>query len=181
MGVPKPALPYGSTTIVGAVVRVANEAGLSPVVVVTGFHDDAVSSAVGGEAVIAHNPNPALGNVSSLLVGIDAVDDSQGAVILLGDMPEVQPRLVASLCNGMSTSKCKAGWVEYRDGRGHPLAFRRSSFEGLHALTGSKALWPFLSSLPRKDTFVVQTDELLPIDVNTPEDYVRVRQQSEQG
>ena len=180
MGVPKPALPYGSTTIVGAVVRVANEAGLSPVVVVTGFHDDAVSGAVGGEAVIAHNPNPELGNVSSLLVGIDAVDDSQGAVLLLGDMPEVQPRLIASLCNGMGATACMAGWVEYRDGRGHPLAFGSSSFDELHTLTGSKALWPFLSSLPREETFVVRTDSLLPIDVNTPEDYVRARRLSEQ-
>ena len=178
MGLPKPALPYGSTTMVGAVVRVATEAGLSPVIVVTGFHDDAVSSAVDEKALIAHNTNPELGNVSSLLVGVDAVDDAEGAVLLLGDMPGVQTSVVVSLLDGMSASACKAGWVEYRDGRGHPLALARSSFDELGGLTGSKALWPFLSSLPKEETFVVRTDTPRPIDVNTPEDYLRLRRQS---
>lgn len=179
MGLPKPALPYGSSTLVGGVIRVATEAGLSPVIVVTGFHNDAVSGAVGGKALIAHNPNPELGNVSSLRVGIDAVGDSEGAVLLLGDMPGVQPGIIASLCNGMSASASKVGWIEYRDGRGHPLAFAKSSFDELRTLTGSKALWPFLSAVPKDETFVVESDEIQPIDVNTPEDYLRVTRQSE--
>ena len=178
MGSPKPALPYGPTTMVGAVVRVAKEVGLSPVVVVTGFHRDAVAAAVGGTALTAHNQHPDRGNVSSLLVGLDAVGAAAGAVVMLGDMPGVRADIVARLGSGMSASGAKAGWVEYRDGRGHPVALGRSTFDDTRRLTGSRALWPFLSSIPKEDTFVVRTDELPPMDVNTLEDYARVRRPS---
>jgi len=180
MGLPKPALPYGSTTMVGAVVRSADEAGLSPVIVVTGFHEDPVAAAVGGSARIAHNQNPERGNASSLLVGMDAVGDAVGVVLLLADMPGVRVDVIASLLDGMSASASTAGWVEYRGGRGHPIALSMSSFDDVRTLRGSKALWPFLSSLSIDETFVVRVDEPIPTDVNTPEDYKRVQQQSEQ-
>lgn len=180
MGLPKPALPYGSTTMVGAVVRSAGKADVSPVIVVTGFHEDAVAAAVGGSALIVHNENPERGNLSSLLVGMDAVGDTAGVVLLLADMPEVRVDLIVSLVDGMIASASKAGWVEYRDGRGHPIALSAASFEDVRTLRGSKALWPFLSSLSGDETFVVRVDERIPIDVNTPEDYLSVRRRSGQ-
>ncbi|MCL1602137.1 MAG: NTP transferase domain-containing protein [Actinomycetia bacterium] len=178
MGRPKPALPYGSTTMVGAVVASADEAELSPVIVVTGFHEGPVAAAVGGSAHIANNLNPERGNVSSLLVGLDALDDPVGVVLLLADMPEVRVDVISSLLDGMSASAFKAGWVEYRDGRGHPIALSVSSFDDVRALRGSKALWPFLSSLSEEDTFVVRVDEPTPTDVNTPQDYERLRRRA---
>jgi CTP:molybdopterin cytidylyltransferase MocA len=165
--------------MVGAVAHSAREAGLSPVIVVTGFHQDEVTAAVGDSALIAHNQNPGRGNVSSLLVGIDAVGDTAGVVLLLADMPDVRVDVIVRLLDGMSASASKAGWVEYCNGRGHPIALCVSSFEDVRTLRGSKALWPFLSALSDDDTFVVRVDEPIPTDVNTPEDYELVTRQSE--
>jgi molybdenum cofactor cytidylyltransferase len=174
MGLAKPALAYGSGTMVGAVVSAAHQVELSPVVVVTGFHQRDVVEAVGDGAVVVHNPNAASGNVSSLVVGLDAIGDADGVVILLADMPEVHPEAIAELAAGVVKSASLGGWVEYTDGRGHPIALTRSTFDDVRSLTGPKALWPFLSSLASDDTFVLHFPTSRPTDVNTLEDYERV-------
>ena len=174
MGVPKPALPYGSTTMIGAVVDAASSAGLSPVVVVTGFHEDAVTSAVGPAARVVRNPDPGSGNVSSLLVGMEACGEIDGIILLLGDMPGVRRDVIVGLADAMAESGSTAGWVEYRDGRGHPIALGVAAFEAVRSLRGSKALWPFLSAVPHDDACIIEIDEQRPVDVNTPEDYERL-------
>jgi molybdenum cofactor cytidylyltransferase len=174
MGSPKPAMAYGSTTMVGAAVRAANAAELEPVIVVTGFYPDAVSEAVGGSAQLAHNPRPESGNLSSLLVGLDAVEEADGAIVLLADNPEVRSDVIADLAAGLIDSGSSGGWVEYTAGRGHPIALARRTFDDLGTLTGPRALWPFLSSLSEEDRFVLRVDAPQPIDVNTPEDYERI-------
>lgn len=181
MGQAKPAMDFGSTTMVGAVVRGANRAGLSPVVVVTGFHERAVSAAVGSSALIVHNPKPESGNVSSLVTGMDACADAGGVVVLLSDMPRVSPDVIGELAEGMAETGSRVGWVEYGNGRGHPVALARSVFDEVRSLTGSKALWPYLSSVPLGDALIVRTDEPRPMDVNTPEDYGRLPLESEPG
>jgi molybdenum cofactor cytidylyltransferase len=179
MGRPKPALAFGSSTMVGAVVDAAETAELAPVVVVTGFHELEVSGAVGSVARVVHNPDPGAGNVSSLLVGMDACGDVDGIVLLLGDMPGVNWELIRQLAEGMTESGSRAGWVEYRNGRGHPLALARSVFGDVQSLRGPKALWPFLSSMEPADACVVRSDEPRPLDVNTPDDYRRLTGQPE--
>jgi molybdenum cofactor cytidylyltransferase len=178
MGLPKQVLPYRSTTMVGAVVDTAIDAGLAPVIVVTGFHEHAVVVAVGDDALLAHNPNAATGNMSSLLVGLDQVGDAGGVVVLLADMPEVDTEVVVRLADGMSGSSDLAGWVEYSNGRGHPIALARSVFNDVRTLSGPKAIWPFLSSIPEEDAFVVRVDAPRPTDVNTPAEYERITKPS---
>jgi len=181
MGQAKPAMRFGSTTMVGAVVRGANRAVLSPIVVVTGFHESAVSAAVGSGALIVHNPRPELGNVSSLVAGIDACAEVGGVVVLLSDMPRVSPDVIGELADGMAETGSRVGWVEYCNGRGHPIALARSVFDEVRSLTGSKALWPYLSSVPLGEALIVRTDESRPRDVNTPEDYGRLTRESGPG
>jgi molybdenum cofactor cytidylyltransferase len=164
--------------MVGAVVDTATDAGLAPVVVVTGFHERAVAGAVGDNALLVHNPNAATGNMSSLLVGLDQVGDADGVVVLLADMPEVDTEVVLRLADGMVGSGVLAGWVEYNNGRGHPIALARPIFDDVRTLSGRKAIWPFLSSIPEEDAFVVEVDVPRPTDVNTPAEYERVTKPS---
>ncbi len=174
MGSPKLVLPYGSTTMVGAVVSAVVDADLTPVIVVTGFHRGVVGEAVGRSARVVHNPHPESGNLSSLLIGLDALGDVDGAVVVLADMPGVRGDVVAALADGLTESGSLGGWVEYADGWGHPLALGRSIFDDIRTLTGPRPLWPFLSSLRDEDTFVLHVDSPRPIDVNTPEDHERL-------
>ncbi len=178
MGVPKPALPYGSTTMVGSVIGTGRAAGLDPIIVVTGFHSRDVVEAVGDSAGIAHNAEPELGNMSSLLIGMDAVGDADGVVVLLSDMPGVQSDVVAALVNGVVRSGARCGWTDYVNGRGHPIALSRSVFDDIRTLTGTKALWPFFSALDDSDVFALGVNARSPTDVNTQADYNRAKKKN---
>lgn len=173
MGVPKAALPYGSSTVVGSVVEIGHASGLAPIVVVSGFHSDEVSEAVGNSATIAHNEHPELGNMSSLLVGVDAVGDIDGVVVLLADMPGVERRVIVDLVEGFARSGARCGWVEYSGERGHPIVLLLPVLDELRTLTGTKPLWPYFSSLPDSDVFVLPVNSPKPADINTPADYDR--------
>jgi molybdenum cofactor cytidylyltransferase len=174
MGSPKPALPFASSTMVGEVIAAATAAGLSPVSVVTGFHQSPVDAAVGSSARVVHNPDPGRGNMSSLLAGMDSVGPVDGLVLLLADMPEVQSVVIAALAEGMIDSDRRVGWVEYGNGTGHPIALANATFREVRSLTGPKALWRFLARTGQEDVFVVKVDSSRPEDINTPGDYDRV-------
>lgn len=160
--------------MVGSVVSTSRVSGLEPIVVVSGFHSDEVCEAVGDSAAIAHNEHPELGNMSSLLVGIDAVGDVDGVVVLLADMPGVESELIVKLVNSVSQANYRAGWVEYPEGRGHPVALVQSAFADVRKLTGTKALWPFFAALSEGEAFPLHTATPRPIDVNTQADYERI-------
>ena len=171
MGVAKPAMPYGDTTLVGSVVTKAHKAGLDPVVVVTGFHGDEVAEAVGDSAEIARNPDPGRGNMSSLLVGLDAVGDVDAVVVLLSDMPGVEVTDIAAVRDCMRATGARFAWARYHDGRGHPVAMSAAGCSEIVGLTGTKALWPFFDRLDAGSYCEVKVDGPRPLDVNSPADY----------
>lgn len=180
MGEPKVTLPYEGTTIVESVVSVAAEAGLDPIVVVTGFYHEAVSAVIGDRAVVVHNPDAASGNLSSLRVGVGAIGDADAVVLLLGDMPGVDPQVVQLLAHRTVAAGALGGWVQYRrdhnDGEelGHPLVLSRRGLDGFSALTGRRPVWRYLTSLDPDDVVILDVDSEKPIDVNTPDDYRRL-------
>ena len=79
-------------------VRIAAEQALasraSPVIVVTGHQHEQVEAALAGLPVkLVHNPDYTEGLGTSLKVGIAAVpEDADGAIVCLGDMPQVDAR-----------------------------------------------------------------------------------------
>ncbi|NHZ70217.1 MAG: NTP transferase domain-containing protein [Proteobacteria bacterium] len=174
MGGPKQTLPYGSTTLVGSAVAVAQASIVDDVVVVTGFHGPAVSAAVQESARVVENPDPAAGNMSSLMMGLDALEEGSGVVVLLSDMPEVSIDVVDALIEGVHSSGADAGWVAYSNGDGHPIFLMARILEEVRDLTGPKALWRYLVSLPPDRLFVLEIDAPRPIDVNTADDYEAV-------
>ena len=171
MGVAKPAMALGDSTLVGSVIATAHEAGLDPVIVVTGFHSDAVAEAVGNSADIARNPDPGRGNMSSLLVGLGAIGDADITVVLLSDMPLVEASTIEALCVGLVGSDAICGWTRYKDGRGHPIAFTRGGVREIGGLSGTKALWPWFDSLGDDEWHELVVDGMRPPDINTLDDY----------
>ena len=183
MGTAKPAMPIGDTTLVGSVIAVAHDAGLDPVVVVTGFHHEEVAVATGDSATIALNPDPGRGNMSSLLVGLDAIGDTDATVVLLSDMPLVKASTIEALCRGLLESGAMCGRTRYSDGRGHPIVFTLRGVAAIGGLEGTKALWPWFDSLRDDERYELIVDDTLPPDINTPADYDRLttQQSTEDG
>ncbi len=124
--------------IVRHVARAALEAGLGPVVVVTGHARADVELAVAGLAVErVHNPGFAEGLSTSLRRGLAALPtDVSGAVILLGDMPGVgAPTLRALIEAGRGADAAVPVW---RGERGNPVLLGRSLFAPAAGLTGDE-------------------------------------------
>ncbi|MFX6011035.1 NTP transferase domain-containing protein, partial [Acinetobacter baumannii] len=63
-------------------------------------------------------------------------------VLMLGDQPGVTVETVIALLAGRGDAALAA--CRYTNGRGHPLAFGRSTFGELASLHGDKAVWKLL-------------------------------------
>ena len=116
-------------------VRIAAQEALAsqarPVIVVTGHQRERVEAAVSSlEVVLVHNPDFANGLSTSLKAGIAAVPaDADGAIVCLGDMPQVDAKLIDRLLAAFDPEKGALVVVPTVDGkRGNPAVCRAAFF-----------------------------------------------------
>ncbi len=119
-------------------VRIAAEQALAsrarPVIVVTGHQRERVEAALAGLDVrFVHNPDYADGSRTSLKAGIAAVPaDADGAIVCLGDMPQVDAALIDRLIAAFDPEKGALVVVPSIDGkRGNPVVWSRRFFPEL--------------------------------------------------
>ena len=126
--------PWRGKPLVAHAVDAIAAAGLPPPIVVLGHDEAAVRNALAGHDVqFVTAPEWAEGMGRSLAAGIAAVPaDWDAALICLGDMPAVEPGLIAALVATPGELV-----VPLWDGRrGHPVRWPRAAFTRLLALTG---------------------------------------------
>lgn len=157
--------------LVRHVVETALAAGLSPVIVVTGFAREAVVEALGDLAVtFAHNPAFETGLASSLKTGVAALgEDCAGAMILLADMPRVSPQALQRLADALRANPgAVAVAPTWRGQRGNPALLSRALFAEVAGLQGDVGARPLLAG--RADVIEVTMDDAgVAYDVDTPE------------
>jgi molybdenum cofactor cytidylyltransferase len=173
LGRPKQLLPYGEGTLLGHAVGIARACRFDQTVVAIGGAADEVRANVdlAGTTVVV-NEAYAEGCSSSIAAALGAVDArSEVIVLMLGDQPGVTPDAIATLLAGRGDSPLAV--CRYDDGRGHPLAFARSTFGELADLHGDKGVWRMLDS-HAGEVSEVPVAGPIPRDVDTPEDYLAV-------
>jgi molybdenum cofactor cytidylyltransferase len=99
-------------------------------------------------------------------------------VLMLGDQPGVTAETVLALIDHRGDAKLAA--CVYGDGRGHPLAFARATFDELATLHGDKGVWRLLDR-HAADVVDVPIAGALPRDVDTDEDYRAVLSELEKA
>lgn len=173
LGRPKQLLPYGDGTLLGHVMGVARACPFDQLVVAIGGAADAVRARVdlaGAEIVV--NDAYGAGCSSSIAAAIGAIDPRcEVLVLMLGDQPGVTPATVEALLAGRGDAPLAV--CRYDDGRAHPLAFGREVFEELTHLHGDKGVWRLLDQRA-EEVADVPIPGLIPLDVDTPEDYEAV-------
>src|SRR4029077_14693778 len=127
-------------------VRIAAEHVLAsrarPVIVVTGHQKERVERALAGLPVtFVHNPDFADGLSTSLKAGITAgaadADDADGAIVCLGDMPQVSARLIDRLIAAFDPERGALFVIPTILGkRGNPVLWSRRFFPDLAAVEG---------------------------------------------
>jgi molybdenum cofactor cytidylyltransferase len=170
LGRPKQLLPYGHSTLLDHVLTVARQCRFDQLLCVLGPGSCDVRAAVDLNGVqVVENSEFGEGCSSSIAAALEALDPRTDVLVLmLGDQPGVRASAVARLVAGRGDAPLAA--CAYSDGRGHPLAFARSTFGELATLHGDKGVWKLLD---RYGSQVVdaEIDGLIPRDVDTWEDY----------
>jgi len=173
-GSAKQLLPFGNTNLLGQAVRNANASNLEQVVVVIGRAADELRQSIEfGRAIAIDNTAYGAGCASSLLAGLDAASDCAAIMLLLGDQPGVTTEFINKVTFAWRRESPWASVTSYRGEFGHPMMFARKAFDELRRLHGDKAVWKLIEAYPEK-ILRVDIDAVLPLDVDTPEDYERV-------
>lgn len=160
-GSPKQLAVLEGETLLARAVRMAREAGCTPVVVVLGASADAILTgcALGGVQIVI-NEDWAEGMGASIRVGVGALRDVEGCVVMTCDMPAVTPAHLRAL---MGPGEVMAS--SYAGRRGVPAYFPRAAFAGLLALRGDLGAREMLraaaaTELPGGDMDVDTIEEL---------------------
>jgi molybdenum cofactor cytidylyltransferase len=149
------------------------------VIVVAGANADALKPVIyGSAAYLAVNPQPELGQFSSLRVGLQAVlnQGRDAAIVALVDRPPVSGEtlrvLKSEFCDGLEDGK----WAVVPDagGRhGHPIVIAREMIEVfLRAAAGSNAR-EVEHAHEQRIRYVPVTDRAVATNWNTPEEYAK--------
>jgi molybdenum cofactor cytidylyltransferase len=169
LGRPKQLLPYRGGTLLGHVVETARGCGFDQLVVAVGGAADEVRGAVDlrGTDVVVNDAYGA-GCSSSIAAALDVVRGDV-LVLMLGDQPGVTAETVRALLAGRGDAALAV--CRYDDGRGHPIAFGRSTFGELADLHGDKGVWKMVDRGPVTEVAIPGP---IPLDVDTEEDYAAV-------
>jgi molybdenum cofactor cytidylyltransferase len=163
-------------------VRIAAEQALasqaSPVIVVTGHEREKLEAALKGLNVrLVHNPDYAEGLGTSLRAGIAAVPETaDGAVVCLGDMPQVDAALLDKLIAAFDPERGALVVVPTIEGhRGNPVIWARRFFPQLMSISGDVGARHLITTVPEAVAEVPVTDAAVTLDVDTPDALALVR------
>jgi molybdenum cofactor cytidylyltransferase len=169
-------------------VRIAAEQVLashaSPVIVVTGHERARVEAALAGLPVrFVHNADYADGLGTSLRAGIAAVPaEADGAIVCLGDMPQVDAGLIDKLIAAFDPERGALVVVPTFDGRrGNPVVWSRRFFHDLMGIAGDIGARHLIGSYAEAVVEVPVAGEAALTDVDTPESFSAVKAEIERA
>lgn len=174
-GKPKQLLGWRGQPFVRAVAQTALQAGLWPVIVVTGANADPVETSVRDLNVTTiRNEEWNRGQGSSIRAGVRALASTHvgGAVFLLSDQPQVTTAVIRALVEKHAEGLYPVVAPMVMDRRGNPVLFDRVTFPDLESIkgdTGGRAIFH-----KHRVEYLPWHDDGLLLDVDTPEHYQRL-------
>ncbi|MEO6064032.1 MAG: nucleotidyltransferase family protein [Thermoflexales bacterium] len=168
--------PFGDGSVLGTVVAAALASEARPVVVVTGHAREAVEAALprDRELSVAHNAGHAQGEMaSSIKVGLawlgEHAPETQGALIILGDLPLLTPAMLNVVLARAAQGSALIVAPRYNGQRGHPVWLAREVWEEAMALKPGAQLRELLRTRPDDVLLFDVDDPAILMDVDTPE------------
>ena len=181
MGAPKALLPDADgRPFVARIVRTFVEAGIRRVTIVAGSQLAAIARALEADDAAAHprlvvNPDPSRGQLSSLLVGLDAVpSDVEAALVTLVDVPLVASSTVREVVAAWERTRAPVVRPAMGTRHGHPVLFDRAVFDELRRAPLDEGAKSVVHAHADDLVNIAVNDEGCVTDVDTPEDYKRL-------
>ncbi|HVP21457.1 MAG TPA: selenium cofactor biosynthesis protein YqeC [Anaerolineaceae bacterium] len=173
-GKSKPLLDWKGKPFVHKIVQTAMDAGLNPILVITGYEGEAVRDAVIDLGVkFVFNPDWISGQASSVKAGLQALpDETGGAIFLLADQPQVTVTLLKAELD-LYRQQLPPVIAPIIDGRrANPVLFDRAAFPALQTISGDSGGRQVFSQF--QVSWLEWNDRSQLLDVDTPEDYERL-------
>jgi molybdenum cofactor cytidylyltransferase len=162
--------------VIAYAVSAALESGAEPVIVVTGFEAERIVEALRGlKVAVAHNFDNERGLSASLRTGLKALPpNTDGALIILGDMPEIQSGDLKALSGAFTDNQTIC--VPVRHGRrGNPVLWGAHYFPEMVGLTGAVGAKPLMAKFSEHVIEVPVESDGIFADVDTPSDLARLK------
>jgi molybdenum cofactor cytidylyltransferase len=179
MGRAKALLAIGDgDTFLSRVVRTLRDGGVQDIVVVVGADAAAIRSSIDSASLpvrVVDNPDYELGQLSSLLKGVDAIDRPgvTAALVTLIDVPLVAPETVRTLVREYTSGSSLVVRPASRGRHGHPVIFDRALFDELRRADPKEGAKQVVRAHAAELLDVETADEGAFADIDTPEEYAR--------
>jgi molybdenum cofactor cytidylyltransferase len=182
MGRPKALLPDpDGRPFVARLVRSFTAAGIDRAVVVTGSQHEAIVKATIADcppilADCVRNPDPSRGQLSSLWVGLDAVEspDLDGVLVTPVDIPMIRSATSRLVVEAWTRTRAPIVRPAVGDRHGHPVLFDRIVFDALRHAPLSEGARVVVHAYADQLVNVEVDDDRCLVDVDTPADYETV-------
>ena len=175
MGQPKQIMRWGSRAMVRQVCETLIASEVNEIVVVTGYAREKVEEAlIGCAARSVFNPAYEDGDMMhSFQTGLKTLLNSEAALFVLGDQPQMQTTVVKKIIAHWQKEKAKIVAPSFGRRRGHPILFARDTWADVFNVLHGTAPRDFLRAHADWIRYVeVDTASILR-DVDTMDDYHR--------
>ena len=179
LGEPKQLFTYRGATLIQRAVRAAAEAGCDPVIVVAGDSAEAICSELGEEIgiVVVENAEWRSGIGTSIRRGLEQLTRSVEAVVLLTcDQPFVDATIVGKLIAERERTRKAIVASSYADTLGVPALFDRSCFDALLTLPDRSGAKSLIEAREYEAASIAFEEGA--VDIDTPEDFERLKKKS---
>jgi len=126
------------------------------------------------------NPNPELGQFSSLQTGLEEVLNRgrDAAIVTLVDRPPAQPATVQKLLDRF-LQVCQSRWLavvpEFNQHHGHPIVVGREMIEAFLKAPATSTAREIEHSLHQVIDYFPVDDPAVTTNINTPEEYEQLQ------
>jgi len=173
MAQPKQLMPFGQSTILEQAIDNLVNSAVSETIVVLGHKAEEVLKAIAVKPVkIAINSNYPQGMSTSIITGLNLIDNrAQAVIIALGDQPFVDSQTINSLLEAFVAHNKGIAIPVYQGRRGHPVIFDIKYKDELLKLKGDIGGREIIDRHSDDVLEVAVNCEGILIDINTMDDY----------
>ena len=180
LGQPKQLAPIGGRPALAYTLDALRASSIDRVVLVLGHHADAIAAALDlTEITVVRNDAYAEGQSTSVLAGVKSLgDDVAAALMVVGDQPLLAPTVVDAIVRAYEQTGGPFIVPVYAGEWGNPVLLARATWPLLDNLKGDTGARPILRKHMDMVLEVPVPGSLLD-DIDTPDDYARIRARME--
>ncbi len=173
MGRPKPLLPLGSRSVIERCLESLFAAGVEDVIAVIGPSGEAIAAVLNDSVIFVRNLAPKSDMAASVRLGARRVAPrASGVLVALADHPLVRPSTIRSLLETHARHPHRIIIPTFGGRRGHPVLFPGKILGEIFALPTLKEV---VHRNPERVLPVCEcSDPGIILDMDTPEDYIRI-------